>query len=152
MSTEVKVPELTQDELVAKLMATLKAKQAEVAAADKPQYVTGGQFRYSEQQSQVIDLLTIRNVPELTKIAAFLKSKAYFHTDGALVTGDKTSFTWLGFTLDEWNKDLATRAAVLQIVERKKELAALETRVNAIISPEMRMKMELAALSATLLD
>ena len=114
MSTETKTVELTQDELVAKLLATLKAKQAEVANAEKPTYVTGGQFRFTIANAQVHDITTTRTVSELTRMAGHVIEEERKYALGAVVTNDKSPFTWLGFTVEEWKKDLATRATVLQ--------------------------------------
>ena len=64
--------------------------------------------------------------------------------------GVKYSFTWLGFTVDEWESDFQTRINQISIKEKQKELKEIEARLNAIISPELKAKMELEAISKLL--
>jgi hypothetical protein len=61
------------------------------------------------------------------------------------------NFTWLGFSVDEWKEDFQTRVNQISVQEKRKELAELESRLNAIISPELKAQMELEAI-AELLD
>ena len=59
-------------------------------------------------------------------------------------------FTWLGFSVDEWKNDFQTRVNQISIQEKRKELAEIESRLNAIISPELKAQMELEAISKLL--
>jgi molybdenum-dependent DNA-binding transcriptional regulator ModE len=65
--------------------------------------------------------------------------------------GVEYNFTWLGFSVDEWKEDFQTRVNQISVQEKRKELAELESRLNAIISPELKAQMELEAI-AELLD
>lgn len=141
----------TMDEQVKLLFASLQAKKAEIAAADRPQYITGGSFRYSESVGNTIDIVSARDERKLAEIAGFLEERQHFYAIGAEKLGVKADFTWLGFTVEEWLKDLKTRVTILQIAKRRAELIALETRVNAVVTPELRRQMEMEALQAILL-
>jgi hypothetical protein len=59
-------------------------------------------------------------------------------------------FSWFGFTIDEWKSDFQTRVDQISIQEKRKELAEIEARLNAIISPELKAQMELEAISSIL--
>lgn len=142
--------ELTHEERVKALFAKLQEKKAEVANAERPTYITGGQFRYSESIGNSIDVCTERYERKLVEILTFLKERSAKYVEAAEELGVDTKFTWLGFTVEEWSKDLKTRVSVLQIAKRKAELVELEKRVNAVVSPELRMKMETEALEAIL--
>jgi molybdenum-dependent DNA-binding transcriptional regulator ModE len=65
--------------------------------------------------------------------------------------GVEYKFTWLGFSIDEWKEDFQTRVNQISVQEKRKELAELESRLNAIISPELKAQMELESI-AELLD
>jgi hypothetical protein len=65
--------------------------------------------------------------------------------------GVEYNFTWLGFSIDEWKEDFQTRVNQISVQEKRKELAELESRLNAIISPELKAQMELESI-AELLD
>jgi len=150
MSTEKK--ELSQDQRVQLLFDKLLAKKAEVANAERPQYITNGQFRYTETLGNVVDIVSVRDERKLVEILTFLKERSEKYGEAAAELGVKVNFTWLGFTTAEWSKDLQTRVSVLQIAKRKTELQELEARVNAVMTPELRREMEMKALEATLLE
>lgn len=141
---------LTHDEKVQLLFDKLQAKKAEIANAMKPQYITGGQFRYSESMSTPIDIITVRDERKLVEILTFLKERSEKYVSAAEELGIDANFTWLGFSVDEWTTDLKTRVSILQLAKRKTELKELEERVNAIVSPELRRKMEVEALEKLL--
>lgn len=55
-----------------------------------------------------------------------------------------------GYAIDDWIADIKTRLNKIQIKSKKDALAALEARLDKIISPELRAEMELAAIEAEL--
>jgi hypothetical protein len=52
--------------------------------------------------------------------------------------------------VDEWKEDFQTRVNQISVQEKRKELAELESRLNAIISPELKAQMELDAIAKLL--
>ena len=147
---KTKEVELTLEQRFEALFAKLKAKQAEVANAERPQWITNGQFRYSETNGMNIDLMTEKNEHKLVTIIGFLRERAHYFEVGNKEAGTDLKFTWLSFTPDEWISDVLTRLSALQITKKRSELAELEKRVNAAIPPEIRREMEIKALEAAL--
>lgn len=145
---ETKETTLTRDERVLALFEKLQSKKAEVANAERPVYVTGGQFRYSESVGTSVDIMTVRDERKLVEILVFLKDRSERYPTACEELGVAAEFKWLGFTYDEWKQDLKTRVSVLQIAKRKAELKELEARVNAVMTPELRAELELKALEA----
>ena len=145
---ETKETTLTRDERVLALFEKLQSKKAEVANAERPVYVTGGQFRYSESVGTSVDIMTVRDERKLVEILVFLKDRSERYPAACEELGVEAEFKWLGFTYDEWKQDLKTRVSVLQIAKRKAELKELEARVNAVMTPELRAELELKALEA----
>ncbi len=145
---ETKETTLTRDQRVIALFEKLTAKKAEVSNAERPVYVTGGQFRYSESVGTSVDIMTVRDERKLVEILVFLKDRSERYPAACEELGVAAEFKWLGFTYDEWKQDLKTRVSVLQIAKRKAELKELEARVNAVMTPELRAELELKALEA----
>lgn len=143
--------QLTADQRVQALFDALQAKKAEVANAERPQYITGGSFRYSESNGASIDIISERNEKKLVEILTFLLERSEKYAEAAEQLNVTVDFTWLGFTVKEWFTDLKTRVSTLQIAKRRAELKELEEKINKVISPEMRREMELKALEASLL-
>lgn len=143
--------ELTRDERVQLLFEALQTKKAEVANAERPQYITGGMFRYSESNGSSIDIISERNEKKLVEILTFLLERSEKYPIAAEKLKVDVVFTWLGFTVEEWFADLQTRISTLQIAKKRTELKELEEKVNKVVSPELRLEMEMKALEDTLL-
>ena len=150
MATEKEQVLLTQDQRVEALFAKLQAKKAEVANAERPQWITDGKFRYSESMGNSVDIMTVRDERKLVEILTFLKERSVRYVESAQELGVNVTFTWLSFTVEEWTSDLRTRISILQITKKRTELAELEQRVNAVMTPELRREMEMKALEALL--
>lgn len=144
-------PALTADDRVKALFANLQAKKAEVANAERPVYITGGQFRYSiNTPSNGIDITTERNILKLKEIWMFLDERSAHNGPANEFFGIADEFKWQNFTTEEWGRDLKTRANFIQLKQRKEELAALEARINLVVPPELRRQMEMDAIEAEL--
>ena len=81
---------------------------------------------------------------------AFVIDRKEKSESSAKELGVDYKFSWLGFTTDEWKNDFVTRVNQISIQEKRKELAEIESRLNAIISPDLRAQMELEAISKLL--
>ena len=53
---------------------------------------------------------------------------------------------WQGFLISDWKEKIKTRINVVSLSEKKRKLELLENRLDKIISPELKAKMELAAI------
>lgn len=51
-----------------------------------------------------------------------------------------------GYTVDQWFNDFAKRLATIGIREEEKQLEALETRLNSVLSPDERRRIEVELL------
>lgn len=149
-AVEAKAPATANDRL-RNLIAVLKKLQAEVASADRPQFITNGQFRFAANSMQyVTDIMTERNENKLVEILAFLKDRERSFSEAAEELGVKAEFTWLTASVEDWKHDLKTRIGVLHILDRKAELIAFEKKINEIMTPELRAQLELDAMELAL--
>ena len=143
--------ENTQDEQVQKLFKIVQEKKAEIAKTEKPSWETTCSFRFNPTSAaEDTNIQTVNNVADLVRIAAFLIEKEAAHQKANEALGTSVKFNWIGFSLAAWLTDLKTRVNKVEIAKKKKELETLETRLNALVSPEMRRKMELEEITALL--
>jgi len=142
--------ELTNDQKIRALFDLVKAKKAQVASLDRPTFITGGQFRYSESTGASLAIQTIRDIRKQKEIYMFLLERSSHNEKANEFFGVSEPFTWLGFTVEEWSTDLKTRANILQSAKLKSELIAYEARLDKILTPELRAQMEIDSITADL--
>lgn len=141
----------TTDEKVKELFNLVQEKKLAIEKAERPCWQTSGTFGYSANSAHDrTNIQTLTDTRKLVDMLAFLIERKEKTEKAAEELGVKYSFTWLGFTVDEWKSDFQTRVNQISIQEKRKELAEIEARLNAIISPELRAQMELDALSELL--
>ena len=142
--------ENTSDKLVGELLKVIQEKKETIAKAERPNWSTNCSFRVSKDVSTSTNLQVCDNVVELTEILGFIIEKRKAFNEAKEILGVSGSFKWLGFTFEDWVSDIKTRIAKIQISSKRKELEILEARLDKIISPELRAKMELAEIQKLL--
>ena len=140
------------DALTLELIKQVAKQKEEISKAERPTWVTNCSFSHTERPSDSINIHVESNIKNLVCIAAFLTEKQNSYRAAAELLGvEAPPFTWGGHSVIEWCEDLKLRINKIQIASKKKKLEALESRLNAIISPELRAKMELEAIANELL-
>jgi len=141
----------TTDEKVKTLFESVQAKKLAIEKAERPCWLTAGNFGYSANSAHDrINIQTLTDVRKIVEMFAFLIDRKEKSENAAKELGVNYTFTWLGFSVDEWKNDFQTRVNQISIQEKRKELAEIEARLNAIISPELKAQMELEAISKLL--
>jgi len=141
----------TTDEMVKELFDTVQTKKLAIEKAERPCWQTSGNFGYSANSAHDrTDVKTITDVRKIVDMLAFLMDRKEKSESAAKELGVTYTFSWLGFSVDEWKSDFVTRVNQISLKEKQKELAEIEARLNAIISPELKAKMELEVLSKLL--
>jgi hypothetical protein len=139
------------DAIVLQLLAKVEDKKKQIGNAERPSWITNCSFGFDPSNNARINIQVVRELETLIEIHAFLTMK-YGHYVASLlelgISEKEAPFRWLGFTYDNWVSDIKTRINGLQIKAKKDELAALEARVNGLVSPEQRRQIELAKLVA----
>lgn len=141
------------DKQVQDLFKIVQQKKSEISKAEKPNWLTNCSFFYDKNNSSTrFNIQTITDTDELVQALAFLieKEKAYDEANDLL--GLSSRFKWAGFGLDDWKTDFQTRINKLQIKKKKDELELLESRLNSLISPELRTQLELEAITKQLTE
>jgi hypothetical protein len=137
------------DKLVLDLLKKVEDKKQQIGNAERPSWATNCSFRFDPNSNASVNIQTVRELEQLVEIHAFLtfKAAAYNQSLAALgLKGNEAPFKWLGFTYEQWVFDIQTRLNGLRIKSKRDELAKLEERVNALVSPEQRRAIEIAKL------
>ncbi len=139
-----------KDEQVKQLFKVVQQKKAEIAKAERPNWLTNCSFSYVKDTSAKINFQVLNDVEELVTILAFLLKQEDAFNAANEILGTNITFKWLGFTLADWQADISTRINKIQISKKKKELETLEVRLNGLVSKEMRDQMELDEITKLL--
>lgn len=134
---------MEQDKVVQELFKVVQDKKASIAKAEKPNWITNCSFRYNKESSTATNLQVCNDVQELVQILGFLIEKKNAFDSAKKIIGISTDFKWCGYTLEDWSSDIKTRVDKIEITKKKQELEMLESRLDKLVSPEMRQQMEL---------
>jgi hypothetical protein len=137
------------DAMVLELLKKVEEKKQQIGKAERPSWITNCSFGYDLNTNARTNIQVETSLAALVNIHAFLaaKEEAFNASRKALgLTEKEATFSWLNFTTDQWNSDIQTRINGLKIKAKKDELATLEARVNALVSPEQRRAIELEKL------
>ena len=140
------------DSIVQELFEEVKNRKAELAQLDRPNWRTNMSFSYENDITKnPINLQVKYDARELIMMLAHVK----VHHDAYNELKDKfesaiPEFKWCGFTLQDWESDITTKINKIQIAEKRKKLESLEGRLDQLISPEMKRKLELEAIKKEL--
>lgn len=144
----------TPDDKIDALLADVKRQKEAIAEAEKPTYRTNRTFSFTDGDlNRSINLAVVSDVAALLKLAGFVKAQAdaYYSVAAALLPGETVPrFTWCGFGADDWMHDIGLRINQVTLKAKKERLARAEERLNSLLSPERRRKLELAAIEAEL--
>lgn len=139
----------TKDELVLDLLKEVQKQKLEIEKAEKPTWETNCAFRFNvDTAHSIINIQIITDVRKLKEILAFLIEREKASKEAAKRLGlEDEAFTWLGFTVAEWEADLVTRVNIIQITAKRKKLAETEQKLNSLVSPEKKAELELQAIA-----
>lgn len=137
------------DQIVLELLKKVEEKKQQIGNAERPSWITNCSFGYSPDSNARINIQVTRELEQLVDIHAFLIAKYHFYQlsiTALKLTEQEVPFKYMGFKYKEWLADIDTRINQLRIKAKKDELAKLEERVNALVSPEQRRAIELEKL------
>lgn len=83
---------------------------------------------------------------KLLGVYAHMLQVSDYKAEAATELNIKFDDEWGGFPTADWIMDFKKRIASIHIKTKKLKLAELESRLEAIVSPEQRREMELAAI------
>lgn len=143
----------TTDEKIKSLFVLLEKKRNEIKKIERPTWITNCSFSYSADRGNAINIHVVSDEAQLIDMLAFLMHKeeyTYKAMDELGIT--RTQFKWNGYKGAEWREDIAMRINILNINKKKASLAAMEEKLNSLVSPEEKRRMEVEAMAALLLE
>ena len=140
----------TLDDKVKKLFDLVQEKKSQIAKLEKPSYKTNLSFPTADGNR--VNLQVVNDPVQLIKILASLKNDAHAFVSICIEKG------WTGFeykhasyTYEEQEADITTLINRINIKKMKDDLADKEKKLNALLSPEKKRELELAALEKELM-
>lgn len=140
------------DKKVQQLFEVVQKKKEEIKKAEKPNWLTNCSFRLDENNtSSSFNIQTISD-PNILVLA---HARLTMLEEAALKSADelgieKYQFSWLGFPASDWKSDFKTRIDKINIKKKKDELTLLESRLDKLISPELRAELEISLIEKEL--
>lgn len=138
------------DKQVQDLITLVKKKKDEISKAERPNYKTNCSFRYNPENPTNVNIQVCADVNQLASILGFLLTQEQNFNEATNRLGIVAPFTWGGFSLEDWQADLQCRVTKIQITKKKAELELLESRLDKLISPELKAQMELEEITKML--
>ena len=140
------------DKTIQDLFAKLDEQKKIVAnlrAQTQKGWVTNGTWKIPFSAT----VINIQTLPEdqLVLVAGEIANAFSKANEGAsfIANGDITE-KMQGYTREEWRADLIKRKAAIQIRSKEAKLAELEDRLNSVLSPEERRRIEVELLAKEL--
>jgi len=139
------------DERIQKLFNVIEKKRGEIESIKNEAYDTNASFSFTgDKATNQINLNTVNDVGVLVKMLGFLINQNAAYSEAAKTLGADTKFDWQGYSFKEWEHDIKLRANRVLIKKKKDELTKMESQLDALVSPEMKRELELAAIEAQL--
>jgi hypothetical protein len=139
------------DEKINKLLKDVETKKAEIKSLENPRYKTNLSLTMEPFSTAInLNILDIRGLLNIKAHLSALKEQ-YDKLDTESLGAMYKEFIYSGFTYKEWMNDIDLRIGKILISEKRKHLAALEERLNKIMSPELKAQLELEEIERALL-
>jgi hypothetical protein len=136
------------DKIVDDLMAKVKDRREKVGALKKPQWTTPCSLvlpGYERLNIQVCNDLG------LLAVACGTLMRMRVDIEAASKELDvEIEPKWQNYPIDDWITDIKLRVRVTNLKKEQERLANLESKLNKLMSPEQRRRMELASIEAEL--
>lgn len=138
------------DDKILELHKVVKQKKHELELSEKAQkqtWVTNCSFKLLSANSTNITTASEGQIVRMTTELLTVKNNL---EDANKLLGTNQELKIDGYTFDEWLQDFKKRIATIQFNSKKAELNLLESRLDAIVSPEQRRLMELEEITKSL--
>lgn len=125
-----------------------KAKVASLEAEIAKSWRTTGAFRLIGAQSTTN--IQTAQAEQLEEVAAHIVMLANAMSEASTKLSRPSAQKIQGYKAEDWFSDLQKRLAAIDVREEKKQLEALEQRLNQVLSPEERRRIEVELLAKEL--
>lgn len=140
------------DEQAKKLFEIVAKKKKEIQEVESPKWRTNCVFNWTRDTGSTNKTtINVENsVEKLVDVYEFVATKEKSWGWAAKELGVTGKFNWGGYSAADWQHDIQLRINKIQITQKRKELETLESRLNAVLSPELKAELELEAIAKEL--
>jgi len=134
-----------KDKIIDGIFTVIQTKKEEIKKIEKAEWKTNCSYTYdgTRLNIRVLDIYDVVDcVEELLQIQDYRTA--------ACSILEISMINFQGFEVEDWISDFKTRAGIINIASKKKELEKLEVRLNKLVSKEKREEMELTAIQKEL--
>lgn len=128
------------DKLVLELLAKVKEKKKEIAAAERPKWETNLTIGFNpDNVSDRMNIQTVTDIGKLVDLYAFLMGKedGWAHANKELeIRG--VEMRYMGSSIQSWKNDIKLRIQQLDISNKRRELEKLESRLDGLMTTEQK--------------
>lgn len=143
----------TLDQKVRELYDIIQSKKAQIAKMERPSYKTNLSYVINECVDNVrINLQVVNDVNVLVKLLAQMNILRVEYENLCFDLGLKSDFKYCDFSYDDWKHDITSMINKINIKKEKDDLATKEAKLNTLISPEEKRRLDIEALSKELED
>jgi hypothetical protein len=128
-----------KDKQIVELQKIIQLKKDEISKIESPNWETNCVFKHENISLN----LHVISEKDLIWLAGFILSHKEFHDKANTALGTTLEFKHQGYTCEQWISDIKKRVNKLQVSSKKKDLDVLETRLEKLLSPELREQKEL---------
>ena len=141
------------DDVIADLFKVIEDKKSKIAKLEKPNYKTNMSFLLNENDKlSVINLRVINDPVYLVKLLANLTNLRNEFININKLFSLNLDFTYSNYSYEDWRDDILALIAKVTIKKEKDDLDKKEAKLNLLISPEQRRKLEVELLRKQLED
>lgn len=135
------------DAVVLALFKKVKAKKEEISKTERPSWKSNCSLGYNpDVVTDRTNLQTCSDLEKLLDLYIFIDEKETKRTWAAGMLGIPTTGKYMGSTFEAWKVDIQSRVNQINVSVKKKELEALEARLNSLITVDQRRELELKAI------
>lgn len=141
------------DKVIEDLLKLIQEKKSKIAKLEKPNYKTNMSFLLNENDKlSVINLRVINDPVYLVKLLANLTNLRNEFININKLFSLNLDFTYSNYSYEDWRDDILALIAKVTIKKEKDDLDKKEAKLNLLISPEQRRKLEVELLRKQLED
>jgi hypothetical protein len=141
------------DDVIADLFKVIEDKKSKIAKLEKPNYKTNMSFLLNENDNlSAINLRVINDPVYLVKLLANLTNLRNEFININKLFSLNLDFTYSNYSYEDWRDDILALIAKVTIKKEKDDLDKKEAKLNLLISPEQRRKLEVELLRKQLED
>lgn len=129
------------DKRVIELLGKVREKRAEIQKASKPSWKTHCSFDCFTGAR--VNIQVVNEELTLISLVSELMLRKQNWDNACKELECIHDFSYQGYSYDEWISDMKDRFGQILVSQKRKELAELEKRIDKLVSPEQRRKLEL---------